>query len=86
MLDRQGEQLDGIEKGMDVMHNELNQASKHITGMEKWCGLCVCPWNRTQKVRDTDAVWGDKKSDVVNKQPRGALRPDGVSGASGASG
>ena len=28
------------------MNAEMKEAEKHITGMEKWCGLCVCPWNR----------------------------------------
>ena len=28
------------------MNAEMREADKHITGMEKWCGLCVCPWNR----------------------------------------
>lgn len=40
------EQLNRIEKNMDDMNSEMKQAEKHITGMEKWCGLFVCPWNR----------------------------------------
>ena len=31
---------------MDKINAEMKEAEKHITGMEKWCGLCVCPWNR----------------------------------------
>jgi hypothetical protein len=31
---------------METMNSEMKEAEKHITGMEKWCGLCVCPWNR----------------------------------------
>ena len=59
---------------MDEINAEMKQAEKHITGMEKWCGLCVCPWNRTRKIRD-DAVWNQKsdtggaKGKAVKKQP-----------------
>lgn len=84
-LDRQGEQLNRIETGMDEMNAEMKQAEKHITGMEKWCGICVCPWNRTRKVRDTDGTWKKPKEDsssskAVKGQPKaskaGAV-PDG---------
>lgn len=39
---------------MDDMNAEMRQAEKHITGMEKWCGLCVCPWNRCTFVLPLD--------------------------------
>ena len=39
------------------MNAEMKEAEKHLTGMEKWCGLCICPWNRRAKVRDADATW-----------------------------
>ena len=44
------------------MNAEMKQAEKHLTGMEKWCGLCVCPWNKTPRVRDMDATWGKAES------------------------
>merc|ERR1711976_960232 len=70
---------------------EMREADKHITGMEKWCGICVCPWNRTRKVKDTDATWSSKsnsKSDdkemIIQSQPsnsgRGGAVPDGSRG------
>ena len=40
------EQLARVEGDMDKINAEMKEAEKHITGMEKWCGLCVCPWNR----------------------------------------
>ena len=40
------EQLSRIENDMETMNAEMKEAEKHLTGMEKWCGLCVCPWNR----------------------------------------
>ena len=39
------------------MNAEMKEAEKHLTGMEKWCGLCICPWNRRPKVRDVDGTW-----------------------------
>ena len=57
---------------MDDMNDEMKQANKHITGMEKWCGLFVCPWNRGgSKVRDADATW---KAPKEKKQKQGAAR------------
>jgi synaptosomal-associated protein 25 len=42
-----------------------------LTGMEKWCGLCVMPWNRAKKVKDIDdSVWESRgDGTVVRKQP-----------------
>jgi len=45
-LNDQGEKLDRIEGGLDKINADMKQAQKHLTGMEKWCGLFVCPWNR----------------------------------------
>jgi len=73
MLDQQGEQLNRIEGGLDNINAEMKVAEKHLTGMEKWCGLCVCPWNRSKKVADVDeSVWVTKDDGtVVRKQPPG---------------
>jgi len=85
MLEHQGEQLNRVEEGLDGMHSEMKTAEKHITGMEKWCGLCVCPWNRTARVRDTDGTWKnplskEENSRVVNSQPKGSAVPDAAKG------
>ena len=48
------------------MNAEMKEAEKHLTGMEKWCGLCICPWNRRPKVRDVDGTW-QSSSKVVTK-------------------
>jgi len=91
MLDEQGEQLARVEGDMDKINAEMKEAEKHITGMEKWCGLCVCPWNRHRRIRDTDAKWkgdskgsggGGKGNGAVSKQPGrsnggGSVKPDG---------
>ena len=40
------EQLDRIEEGMDQINADMREAEKNLTGMEKCCGLCVCPWKK----------------------------------------
>lgn len=88
-LDHQGEQLGRVEENLDKMNAEMREADKHITGMEKWCGLCVCPWNRTRKVKDTDATWKSSKSksddkEMILTEPSSSSRigavPDGSRG------
>jgi len=71
MLEQQGEQLNRVEQGLDGMGAELKVAEKHLHGMEKWCGICVCPWNRTAKVKDAD--WNNPLASdttkIVGSQP-----------------
>jgi len=72
MLEHQGEQLNRVEQGLDGMNAEMKVAEKHLHGMEKWCGICVCPWNRADKVKDADwnnPLSSDNKSNVVSSQP-----------------
>lgn len=73
MLAHQGEQLDRVEGGIDNMNAEMKEAEKHLTGMEKWCGLCICPWNRRSKVRDVDGTWqsNNKSNGATKNQPAG---------------
>ena len=54
MLENQGEQLNRIESGLDNINADMKEAEKHLTGMEKWCGLCAMPWNRRKKIKDID--------------------------------
>jgi len=71
MLEHQGEQLNRVEAGLDGMNAEMKVAEKHLHGMEKWCGLCVCPWNRADKVKDAD--WNNPLASdttkIVSSQP-----------------
>merc|ERR1712226_1429623 len=73
MLEQQGEQLNRIEGGLDNINAEMKEAEKHLTGMEKWCGLCICPWNRRPKVRDVDGTWqsNNKSNGATKNQPAG---------------
>lgn len=41
--DRFAEQLDRIEEDMDKINADMKEAEKNLTGMEKCCGICVCP-------------------------------------------
>jgi len=75
MLEQQGEQLNRIEGGLDNINAEMKEAEKHLTGMEKWCGLCVMPWYKRKKIKDVDdSKWETSKDGTVvtREQGRGA--------------
>ncbi|OBS60387.1 hypothetical protein A6R68_08466, partial [Neotoma lepida] len=76
MLDEQGEQLNRIEEGMDQINKDMREAEKTLTELNKCCGLCVCPCNRTKNFesgKNYKATWGDggdnSPSNVISKQP-----------------
>ncbi|XP_006874716.1 PREDICTED: synaptosomal-associated protein 23-like isoform X1 [Chrysochloris asiatica] len=76
MLDEQGEQLNHIEEGMDQISKDMREAEKTLTELNKCCGLCVCPCNRTKNFESGKAyktTWGDggdnSPNNVVSKQP-----------------
>ena len=78
MLEEQGEQLERVEKGLDKINVDVAEANKHLTGMEKFCGLCICPWNRRKKVKDVEETWETTKDGVtVRKQPGPGGRDSG---------
>uniref|UniRef100_A0A8B9P8D1 Synaptosomal-associated protein n=1 Tax=Apteryx owenii TaxID=8824 RepID=A0A8B9P8D1_APTOW len=77
MLDEQGEQLNRIEEGMDQINKDMREAEKTLTELNKCCGLCVCPCNRTKNFESSRAyksTWGDGMENsadhVVSMQPR----------------
>ena len=75
MLETQGEQLNRIEQGLDGINADMKQAEQHITQMEKFCGLCLMPWNRRKKIKDVDDAAYEKVTKdgtVVTRQPPGA--------------
>ncbi|XP_034968211.1 synaptosomal-associated protein 23 [Zootoca vivipara] len=74
LLDEQGEQLTRIEEGMDQINKDMREAEKNLTELNKCCGLCVCPCNRTKNFETSRAyktTWGDgmENNHVVSKQP-----------------
>ncbi|CAO4379767.1 Protein CBR-RIC-4 [Caenorhabditis briggsae] len=74
MLDDQGEQLERCEGALDTINQDMKEAEDHLKGMEKCCGLCVLPWNKTddfEKNSEYAKAW--KKDDdggVISDQPR----------------
>lgn len=87
MLDEQGEQLDRIEEGMDQINTDMRDAEKNLMGMEKCCGLCVCPWKKMrnfEKGDDYKQTWsGNEDGKINSSQPmRIEDSRDGVAGNS----
>lgn len=71
MLHHQGEQLDRIEEGMDQINADMKEAEKNLTGMEKCCGLCVLPCNKSASFKEDEGTWkGNDDGKVVNNQPQ----------------
>lgn len=53
-LDDQGEQLDRIEDGLNNVNKDMKEAEDNLAGMEKCCGLCLCPWQKSNVEKDED--------------------------------
>jgi len=84
-LDRQGEQLDRIEEGMDQINADMKEAEKNLTGMEKCCGICVLPCNKKSSFKEDEGTWkGNDDGKVVNNQPQRVMDDrNGLGPASG---
>uniref|UniRef100_F1LCB5 Synaptosomal-associated protein n=1 Tax=Ascaris suum TaxID=6253 RepID=F1LCB5_ASCSU len=82
MLDDQGEQLERVEGGLDTINQDMREAEEHLKGMEKCCGLCVLPCNKTddfEKNSEYAKAW--KKDDdggVISDQPRITVGESGM--------
>nr|XP_050037522.1 synaptosomal-associated protein 25-like isoform X2 [Dermacentor andersoni] len=82
-LDEQGEQLDRIEEDMDKINADMKEAEKNLTGMEKCCGICVCPCQKVlvraeevamtltgKEFKEDASTWkANEDGKVVNSQP-----------------
>lgn len=73
-LDHQGEQLDRIEEDMDKINADMKEAEKNLTGMEKCCGICVCPCQNPMEAgkefKEDASTWkANEDGKVVNSQP-----------------
>lgn len=51
MLDEQGEKLDRVEETLDDINAEMRVAEKNLTGLEKFCGLCICSCKKLVKFK-----------------------------------
>nr|XP_027205071.1 synaptosomal-associated protein 25-like [Dermatophagoides pteronyssinus] len=69
-LDEQGEQLDHIEEDMDKINTDMREAEKNLTGMEKCCGICVCPCNKSKEFKEDASTWkASEDGKIVSGQP-----------------
>lgn len=69
-LDEQGEQLDKIEEDMDKINADMKEAEKNLTGMEKCCGICVCPCNKSSEFKEDAGTWkSSEDGKVISGQP-----------------
>lgn len=67
------EQLERCEGALDTINQDMKEAEDHLKGMEKCCGLCVLPWNKTDDFEKTEFAKAWKKDDdggVISDQPR----------------
>lgn len=68
-LDEQGEKLNRVEENLDVINADMKEAEKNLTGLEKFCGLCVCScrkrpdFERSEQYRK---AYGRRDADKAN--------------------
>ncbi|CAG0920803.1 unnamed protein product [Notodromas monacha] len=69
-LDDQGEQLERIEQGMHQINADMREAEENLAGMEKCCGLCVLPWQRSANFKENEGTWKNQEDGkMVSNQP-----------------
>ncbi|RMX46407.1 hypothetical protein pdam_00000693 [Pocillopora damicornis] len=83
------EELDRVEENLDQINVDMREAERNLTGLEKCCGLCVCPWRR-RKNFEKDEMYRKafKSSDdgTLSTQPGARYAQDGNSGEAAKSG
>ncbi|KAL7635889.1 UNVERIFIED_CONTAM: hypothetical protein RMT77_013706 [Armadillidium vulgare] len=82
-LDDQGEQLERIEEGMDQINADMKEAEKNLSGMEKCCGICVLPCNKSSQFKEDESTWKGKEDGVVSSQPTRVMDDRNGLGVSG---
>ncbi|CAL8100019.1 unnamed protein product [Orchesella dallaii] len=56
---------------MDQINSDMREAEKNLTGMEKCCGLCVLPCNRSSGFKEDAETWKSTEDGrVINNQPQ----------------
>lgn len=69
-LDEQGEQLDKIEDDLDKINVDMREAEKNLTGMEKCCGICICPFGKAKDFKEDAGTWkSSEDGKVISGQP-----------------
>eukprot|EP00794_Sanderia_malayensis_P017430 gene17430-19174_t len=54
MLDEQGEKLDRIDDTLNDINEDMREAEKNLTGLEKFCGLCICSCKRRKNFEKSE--------------------------------
>ncbi|OQR74718.1 synaptosomal-associated protein 25-like [Tropilaelaps mercedesae] len=55
---------------MDKINADMKEAEKNLTGMEKCCGICVCPCQKGKEFKEDASTWNkNEDGKVVNGQP-----------------
>ncbi|CAG7730907.1 unnamed protein product, partial [Allacma fusca] len=77
-------QLENVEKGLTKINEDMKEAEKMLSGLEKsifWyvfcecCGTCELPCNKQSQNKEDDKIWkGNDDGKVVSSQPQ---RKDG---------
>lgn len=69
-LDEQGETLDKIEEDLDKINADMKQAESNLKGMEKFCGVCMCPCGRNREFKEDAGTWkSSEDGKVISGQP-----------------
>lgn len=64
------EQLDRIDEDMDRINTDMREAEKNLTGMEKCCGICVCPCNKSKDFKEDAGTWkSSEDGKIISGQP-----------------
>lgn len=86
-LDEQGEKLNRIEENLDEINDGMREAERNLTGLEKFCGLCVCGCKKRKNFEKTEeyrkAYSNDRKDDRTDKNGRVGDKPGTSSVPSG---
>lgn len=88
-LDEQGEQLDRVEENLDQINVDMREAERNLTGLEKCCGLCVCPLRRKKNFEKNDMykkAFKGSDDGAISTQPGARYTPDGNRGEAAKSG
>ncbi|KAL5238654.1 hypothetical protein ACI65C_006064 [Semiaphis heraclei] len=71
-------------EGMDQINADMKEAEKNLTGMEKCCGICVLPCNKSASFKEDEGTWrGNDDGKVVNNQPQRVMDERNGMGAQG---
>lgn len=88
-LDEQGEQLDRVEENLDQINVDMREAERNLTGLEKCCGLCVCPWRRGKNFENSEIhkkAFKGSDDGAISTQPGARYAQDGKPGETAKSG